>query len=56
LHYFFSPKWAFTGNVRFTTGEFDEIKFQNVSVSGLNSDATSARLILGFSWFPMRAR
>lgn len=56
VHYFFSPKWAFTGDVRFTTGEFDEIKFQNVSVSGLNADATSMRLILGFNWFPMRGR
>lgn len=52
LLYFFNPKWAFNGGLKWTTGEFDTIKVDNVSVSGLEADATSARVNLGITWFP----
>lgn len=39
-----------------TVGEFSTIKFENVSVDGLNMDATSTRFNLGISWFPMLSR
>ncbi len=52
LLYFFSPKWAFNGGLKWTVGEFNTVKVDNVSVSGFEADATSGRLNLGITWFP----
>jgi hypothetical protein len=52
LLYFFNPKWAFNGGVKWTTGEFSTVKVDNVSVTGFEADATSARINLGVVWFP----
>jgi hypothetical protein len=52
LLYFFNPKWAFNGGLKWTTGEFSTIKVDNVSVTGFEADATSARVNLGITWFP----
>jgi hypothetical protein len=35
-----------------TAGQFTELKVENVTVSGLEIDATSSRLSLGASWWP----
>ena len=39
------------GGLRFTKGEFNKIRFENVSVDGFDIDATSARLNVGVTWF-----
>ena len=54
--YFFNPKWALDVGLKVTTGEFDTVKFDNISISGLEIDATSARLKVGVTWFPMSGR
>lgn len=57
LQYFVSPKWALGGQLEWTTGSFTRVQFNNVSVDGLRIDATSARVNMGFTWFPIgRAR
>lgn len=54
--WFFNPKWALDVGLKLTTGEFDTVKFDNISISGFELDATSARLMVGITWFPMSAR
>ena len=54
--YFFNPKWALDVGLNVTTGEFDTVKFDNISISGFEIDATSARLKVGVTWFPMSGR
>jgi hypothetical protein len=56
LLYFFNPKWALSTGLKWTTGEFDTVEFNNVSVSGFEIDATSLRLNIGVSWFPQLRR
>jgi hypothetical protein len=56
FHYFVTPVLALGANLRVTAGEFDTIKFGNVSVEGLEIDATSTRLSLGLTWYPIRRR
>jgi len=53
LQYFVAPKWALGGSLKWTIGEFSRVQFDNVSVDGLDLDATSARFNLGFTWYPM---
>jgi hypothetical protein len=54
LEYFVAPTWALGGSFKWTTGQFDRVQFDNVTVEGLALDATSGRFNLGFSWYPMR--
>ena len=54
LEYFIAPKWALGGSFKWTTGQFNRVQFDNVSVEGFELDATSARFNLGFSWYPIR--
>lgn len=56
VQYFMTPKWAINANLKWTTGEFDEFQIDNVSFSGLDIDATTTRLTLGISWYPMANR
>ncbi len=49
---FFHPAWAFDADLKFTAGEFSTIKYGNVSVDGLEIDATSTRFNIGVSWHP----
>jgi Outer membrane protein beta-barrel domain len=49
--YFFSPRTALSTGLRWTTGEFTTVKFGNVSVDGLDLDATSTRVNIGLTWF-----
>ena len=54
LEYFIAQKWALGGSFKWTTGQFNRVQFDNVSVEGFELDATSARFNLGFSWYPIR--
>ena len=54
MEYFIAPKWALGGSVKWTTGQFNQVKFDNITIDGLAIDATSARFNLGFGWYPMR--
>jgi len=54
--YFFNSRVALNTGVKWTKGEFDKVKFENVSVEGLDIDATSARLNVGITWFLGGAR
>jgi hypothetical protein len=40
-------------SLRWTTGEFSTVEFNNVSIDGFELDATSTRLNLGVTWRPM---
>jgi len=53
FHYFVAPKWAIGGGLKWTTGQFSQVRVDNVTVDGLAIDATSARFNMGFTWFPM---
>jgi outer membrane protein W len=53
FQYFLTPKWAVGSTVKWTTGQFTRVQFDNISVDGLGIDATSARVNMGFTWFPM---
>jgi opacity protein-like surface antigen len=56
VQYFMTPKWALNANLKWTNGEFNEVEFENVSISGLDIDATTTRLTLGVTWYPMANR
>lgn len=49
--YFFSSRLALLGGLKWTKGEFNEVKFGNVTVEGFDIDATSTRLNIGLTWF-----
>lgn len=52
LLFFLNQSVALNTGLKWTMGEFSTVKFGNVSVDGLEADATSARLNLGLTWFP----
>lgn len=55
--WFFNPKWALDVGLKATVGEFDTIKVDNITVTDIfEIDATSARLKIGITWFPMSVR
>jgi opacity protein-like surface antigen len=56
LNYHVSPRFALTTGLRWTVGEFSQVKFNNVSVDGLEVDATTTRFNLGFVWYPRGGR
>ena len=49
--YFLNRRLALLGNLKFTKGEFNKVRFENVSVEGFDIDATSARINVGLIWF-----
>ena len=53
IQYYVAPAWALGASLRWTTGEFSTVKFNNVSIDGFELDATSTRLNLGVTWRPM---
>lgn len=53
---YFNPKWAFNAHVKWTGGEFSRIRVENVSIDGFDIDATTTRVGIGLSWFPMGSR
>ena len=53
LHYFLSQKLALGGQFKWTTGSFTRVQIDNVTIDGVEIDATSARFNMGLTWFPM---
>ena len=53
LEYFITPGIAFGGAFKWTTGRFSQVRFENLTVEDLQLDASSARLNMGFTWYPM---
>jgi hypothetical protein len=53
LEYFVTPGIALGGAFKWTSGQFTQVRFDNVTVDGLELDATSARFNMGFTWYPM---
>ena len=53
LGYFVTPGIALGGAFKWTSGQFTRVKFDNVTVDGLQLDATSTRFNMGFTWYPM---
>lgn len=53
FEYFAMPSLALGGSFKWTSGQFTQVKFDNVTVDGLKLDATSARFNMGFTWYPM---
>jgi hypothetical protein len=51
-YYHLSPTWALGAELKVTRGELDTVTIENVSVNDLGVDMTSARLNVGFTWFP----
>jgi hypothetical protein len=49
--YYFTNRLALAGHLKFTRGEFNSVRFENVTVDGFDIDATSTRVNLGVSWF-----
>ena len=56
IQYYVSPKLALGAMVKFTGGELDRFKVDNVSIDDLNIDASSTRVNLGITWYPMAGR
>lgn len=55
-HYYVTPSVAFTASLQLSTGEFSTVKFDDVSVDGFEIDATTTRLNIGLTLYPMRQR
>ncbi len=49
--YFFTPRVALNTQLKYTKGEFNEIRFANVTVDGFDVDASSGRFNVGITWF-----
>ena len=54
FEYFPTPGLALGGSFKWTSGQFTQVKFDNVTIDGFTLDATSARFNMGFTWYPMR--
>lgn len=53
LQYHLSPAMALGASLKWTVGDFTTVKLDNVSVDGLDIGATTTRLNLGFTWYPV---
>lgn len=56
IQYYVSPKVALGVGLKWTTGELDTAEFEGEKIEGLGIDATSTRLNLGVTWYPMAGR
>ena len=56
LQYFVAPNWALNAGLKWTTGQFDKLKVDDVSIEDLDIDATTTRLTVGVVWYPMANR
>jgi hypothetical protein len=54
LQYHLTSAISLGASVRWTVGEFSTVEFSNVEVDGFKLDATSTRLNLAITWWPMR--
>ena len=53
VHYFVSQWVALGANLQFSTGEFSTVEFNDIEIEGFELDATTARLNLGVTLYPM---
>ena len=53
LQYHVTPAMALGASLKWSLGDFTTVKLDNVSVDGLEIGATTARLNLGFTWYPV---
>jgi hypothetical protein len=53
LQYHVTPAFALGGSMKWTVGKFTTVELDDVSVDGLDIKATTARLNLGFTWYPV---
>lgn len=56
IQYYTAPKWAIGASIKWTGGEFDDYTVDDVTVGNLGYEATSTRINLGITWFPMGGR
>jgi outer membrane protein with beta-barrel domain len=56
FHYFVSPIVALGAGLQLSSGEFSTVKFDNVSRDGFEFDATSTRLNVALTLYPMLGR
>jgi len=49
--YYFSSRVALNAQLKYTKGEFNKVRFENVTVDGLDIDASSGRFNVGLTWF-----
>lgn len=54
FHYFVVPTLALGANLQISAGKFSTVEIDEVEVEGLEFDATSSRLNLGLTWYPVR--
>jgi opacity protein-like surface antigen len=52
VDFYLSRAWALEAQLLWSDGEFNTLEVNNVSVSGLDFDASSTRLNLGVRWWP----
>ena len=53
VQYFVSPKFALGAQLKWTGGKFDKYEFDGDEVDGVEADATSTRVNIGVTWYPM---
>jgi hypothetical protein len=53
LQYHVTPTMALGGSLKWTVGNFTTVKLDDVSVDGLDIRATTARINLGLTWYPV---
>ena len=56
IQYFTAPSWAIGAGLKFTGGEFSDIKVDNVTIEGFEIDASSTRFNVGVTWYPQARR
>lgn len=54
FNYFVAPTLAIGANLQISTGKFSTVEIDNVEIEGLELDATSSRLNVGLTWYPVR--
>jgi opacity protein-like surface antigen len=53
LQYHVTPTMALGASLKWSVGDFTTVTLDDVSVDGLDMGATTARLNLGFTWYPV---
>jgi opacity protein-like surface antigen len=56
IQYYTAPSWAIGAGLKFTGGEFTDVKIDNVTIEGFEIDASSTRFNIGVTWYPQARR
>ena len=54
FNYFFSRSWAFNAGLMVTGGSFEDAEFAGSDIPDSGGSATSSRVNLGVTWYPMK--